>query len=92
MNIPFNHEAESFHEALDVDKQEFAQKIGECLRDFFSNTENPNLSKLSEKLQAKMNDNELLLLATNEILNKLDDMEDDVAMMEKMFKNLFNEN
>jgi hypothetical protein len=92
MNITFNHEAESFTDALDINRQEFAQKIGDCLRDFFTNTENPNLSKLSEKLQANMNDNELLLLATNEILNKLDEMEDDVAMMEKMFKNLFNAN
>jgi uncharacterized membrane protein len=39
-----------------------------------------------------MNDAELLLLASNEVLRKLDEMEDDVAMMEKMFKNLFNAN
>jgi hypothetical protein len=92
MNIPFNHGAESFTDALGINRQEFSQKLGDCLRDFFTNTKNPNLSKLSEKLQDNMNDNELLLLATNEILNKLDEMEDDVAMMEKMFKNLFNAN
>jgi uncharacterized protein (DUF2164 family) len=92
MNIPFSHEEESIHEALGVNKKEFAEKLGECLRDFFTNTDNPNLSKLSEKLQSTMNDNELLLLATNEILNKLDDMEDDILTMEKMFKNLFNAN
>ncbi len=92
MNIPFNHEADGFTEALGVNRQEFSQKLGECLRDFFTNTENPNLSKLSEKLQNNMNDNELLLLATNEVLSKLDEMEDDIAMMEKMFKNLFNAN
>lgn len=92
MSITFNHEAKSFHEALGVDRDAFAQKLADTLREFFNNTKNPSCSKLSELLYERMSANELLLLASNEFLRKLDEMENDMEMMEKMFKNLFNAN
>lgn len=92
MSITFNHEANSFHESLGVNSEEFAKKIAATIREFFNETKNPSCSKLAELLYERMNDAELLLLASNEVLRKLDEMEDDVAMMEKMFKNLFNAN
>jgi hypothetical protein len=92
MSITFNHEANSFHESLGVNREEFAKKIADTIREFFNETKHPTCSKLSELLYERMSDAELLLLASNEVLRKLDEMEDDVAMMEKMFKNLFNAN
>lgn len=92
MSIIFNHEADSFHESLGINREDFAQKIADTIREFFNDTKNPSCSKLAELLHKRMSDNEILLLASNEILRKLDEMEDDVAMMEKMFRNLFNEN
>lgn len=92
MSINFNHEAESFHESLGVKREEFAKKMADTIREFFNDTENPSCSKLAEILYERMSDAELLLLASNEVLRKLDEMEDDVLTMEKMFKNLFNAN
>jgi hypothetical protein len=92
MSITFNHGAETLHDALSINKDEFASKLSEVLRDFFTNTPEPSLSKLAELLHNNMNNAELLMLASNEVIRKLDEMEEDVAKMEKMFKNLFSSN
>jgi hypothetical protein len=92
MSITFNHGADTFHDALGVSKDEFASKLSEILRDFFTNTPEPSLSKLSELIYNRMSEAELLMLASNEIIRKLDEMEEDVAKMEKMFRNLFSSN
>jgi hypothetical protein len=92
MSVTFNHGADTFHESLGVSRDEFASKLSEVLRDFFNNTPDPSLSKLSELIYNRMSDAELLMLASNEVIRKLDEMEEDVAKMEKIFKNLFSEN
>ena len=92
MSITFNHGAETLHDALGVSRDEFASKLSEILRNFFTNTTDPSLSKLAELLHNNMSHAELLMLASNEVIRKLDEMEEDVAKMEKIFKNLFSEN
>jgi uncharacterized membrane protein len=92
MSITFNHEAESFHESLGINSNEFAERLAEVIKKFFNTAEEQPISKLSELLYNRMTDAEILLLASSEVLNKFDEMENDMETMEKMFKNLFNEN
>ena len=92
MSITFNHEAESFHESIGVNSDEFSIKMHEVIKDFCINTKDHKISRLSDLLHNRMNDAELLILASNFVLSKFDELENDMNMMDTIFKNLFHEN
>ncbi len=79
--LKFNHDAETFHEALGSNVEDFATELSNCVQEF-DNVEDMTLSKLAERLHQKLPYEYILILATREVQNTID------KFNEKMLKDL----
>jgi hypothetical protein len=79
--LKFNHDAETFHEALGSNVEDFATELSNCVQEF-GDVEDMTISKLAEKLHQKLPYEYILILATREVQNTIE------KFNEKMLKDL----
>jgi hypothetical protein len=82
-NLKFNHDAESFHEALGTTVEKFATELSECVQRF-ADTENQTMSRLAEMLKNDLSPEHILILATREVHSTINRFNDD--MLDKLIK------
>jgi hypothetical protein len=82
--LKFNHDAEGFHEALGSNVEDFATELAKCVKEF-GDVEDKTLSKLAQTIHEKLSYEHILILATREVQNTIEQFN------EKMLKDLLTE-
>lgn len=92
--LTFNHDAETVHEAFGVTSDDMATDIASCVSDFVrkgkDDDSQQSISRLGEMIHENIPYKTILLLATKEVYNTLEQFHD--SMVQDFIKKITKEN
>lgn len=92
--LTFNHDAETVHEAFGVTSDDMATDIASCVSDFVRKAKDDDsqqsISRLGEMIHENIPYKTILLLATKEVYNTLEQFHD--SMVQDFIKKITKEN
>ena len=85
--VIINHDENKLLNAYSINEDDFPKKIASLITEYLS-SENEKMSSLGDVIQKNLEPNEILYLAQLSIINKLEQIEDDMESMDKLIKKL----
>lgn len=84
-NVVINNDADTLQQAFGVESPTLAEKMTEIVRAFMGD-EYEHMSQIGELIQNKMDDNEILLLATQHLIHTLESFQKEMQQLDRLTK------
>ena len=84
-NVVINHDVDTLNEAFGVENSVLADKMSDIVKEFMTD-EYEHMSQIGELIQKTMTDSEILLMATQHIIQTLDSFRKEMQQLELLTK------